>query len=74
LFIPQVTNVPFWSNPSTNEAPTAPFFIINGIGVGVMVNVLVGVLVMVAVGVEDLVSVGVLSSIANDCTTVLAGA
>jgi hypothetical protein len=72
--MPQVTNVPFWSNPSTNEAPTAPFFIINGMGVGVIVNVLVGVLVMVAVGVDDLVNVGVWSSIANDCTTLLAGA
>ena len=46
-FIPQVINVPFWSKPSTNDAPTAPFFISNGIGVGVCV--LVGVLLFVTV-------------------------
>jgi hypothetical protein len=52
-----VTNVPFWSNPSKNDAPTAPFFIKNGIGVGVNVGVKVrvGVNVRVGVAVESVI-------------------
>ncbi len=58
-FIPQVTKVLFWSNPSTNDAPTAPFFISKGMGDGVIVGVNVGVLVgvLVAVGIAVFVAV-----------------
>ena len=58
-FIPQVTKVSFCSNPSTNDAPTAPFFSNIGIAVGVRVGV--GVRVLVGV----LVAVGAVLVIAN---------
>ena len=62
-FIPQVTNVSFWSKPSTNDAPIAPFLSKNGIGVGVCVGV--GVRVLVGVNV----SVGLLSVMKNSRVT-----
>ena len=52
-------SVPFCKSPRTNDAPTAPFFIMFGMGVGVIVEVLVGVFVTVAVLVRDNVRVGV---------------
>ena len=57
-FIPQVTKVLFWSNPSTNDAPTAPFFMRNGMGDGVKVGVKVAVLVGVLVAVGTAVFAG----------------